>query len=214
MSKTLEFSELLVTKMCHDLAAPIGAIYNGIEFIESEGTYNIKDNKAYELISSNAEIAVNKIKFFRYIYGKSDSEGEIDVENLQVLAREFFIGSKTSIQFDNEKSGESYVQLTNRAGRLVLILATLAASCMIYGGDISVYLRRSKGGKYVIVEGVSEKDIKQDDELTNIINSHELKGIKLSNIVVHLASVISTDLGGSLHVTQKDKSIKFELELG
>lgn len=213
MSKTLEFSELLVTKMCHDLSAPIGAVYNGIEFIESEGTDSIKDNKAYELISSNAEIAVNKIKFFRYIYGKSDSDGEVDIEHLQTLARDFFSGSKASILFDNEKSGESYIQLTNRAGKLVLILATLASACMIYGGDISVYLRRARSGKYVIVEGVSEKEIKQDDELVKIINNHELKDIKLTNISIHLASILATELGGSLRVTQQDRSIKFELEL-
>lgn len=213
MSKTLDFSELLITKMCHDLSAPIGAIYNGIEFIESEEAYNIKDNKAYELVASNAEVAVNKIKFFRYIYGKSDSEGETDIDHLQMLSKDFFISSKASIKFDNEKSGENYVQLTNKAGKLVLILATIVSGSMIYGGDITVYLRRLKGKKFVVIEGISEKNIKQDEELINIINNHELKDIKLSNIVIHLASMLCTELNGSLYVLQQEKSIKFELEL-
>ncbi len=213
MSKTLDFSELLITKICHDLSAPIGAIYNGIEFIESEEAYNIKDNGAYELVANNAEVAVNKIKFFRYIYGKSNADSEVYIDHLQTIAKDFFISTKASIKFDNEESSAKYVQLTNRAGKLILVLATIVSSCMIHGGDITVYLRHLKERKFIVIEGVSEKNIKPDDELVSIINNHELKDIKLSNIVMHFASMLSAELGGSLHMLQQEKSMKFELEL-
>ncbi|MCE2992286.1 MAG: hypothetical protein LW825_05135 [Candidatus Jidaibacter sp.] len=213
MIPTLEFSELLITKICHDLAAPVGAVYNGVEFIESEKLHDLKGNKAYGLISENSEIAVNKIKFFRYIYGKSDSEGEVDTTQLDSLAQDFFKNSKIKIAFNNEKDAKNYIKLTNRSGRLALILTTLAANCMIYGGEIIIYLRRSDKGKRIVVSGVSEKAVKHSDELNSIINKPSHKEIKLQNVVMHLAGLLATDLNSSINVAQSSNEIKFTLDL-
>ncbi|MDF3047037.1 MAG: hypothetical protein K0R73_155 [Candidatus Midichloriaceae bacterium] len=213
MFSTLEFSELLITRICHDLAAPVGAIYNGIEFIESEKLYDLKGNKAYELISSNSEIAANKIKFFRYIYGKSDSEGEVDTAQLDSLIQDFFKNSKTRIAFDNEKNAKNYIKLTNKSGRLTLLLATLTANCMIYGGKITIYLRKSDSGKRIVVHGISEKGVKKSDELNSIINGAIRKEITLQNIVMHLAQELASDLNSTIKVTQNENEIKFTLDL-
>jgi histidine phosphotransferase ChpT len=213
MSKNLEFSELLITKMCHDLAAPIGAIYNGVEFIDSEGDYDIRDNKAYEIIVANSEIASNKIKFFRYIYGKSDSNGETDIQIIELLARNFFANSKIEITFNNEKNAENYIQLTNIASRLLLILVYITSGCMIYGGKVDISLKRTESSKSIIIEGSSQKGIKQDPDLDLIINANQLRDMKVSNILAYLAFIISSELKAELHVMQKDNSIKFQLEI-
>ena len=60
-------SEILATKLCHDMAASIGAIYNGVEFLEMEEHEVLKDNKAFALVSKNARLATDKLRFFHVL---------------------------------------------------------------------------------------------------------------------------------------------------
>ena len=62
MSNEIRIAELISSRICHALAAPVGAIGNGMELIE-EFEDSMQD-EAMDLISMSATRSTNQIKFF------------------------------------------------------------------------------------------------------------------------------------------------------
>src|SRR4051812_7221799 len=150
MHRTLDFAELLISKLCHDLSAPIGAVYNGVEFLEDVDSEDLQQ-QALNLILLNSKISINKLRFFRYVYGRCDEEGESDLNELKKLGNEFLDEAKLSIAWDTELTGDKYVQLTHRSARLMLTLIYIASELLVQGGKVEVKIRKLDKGKYISV---------------------------------------------------------------
>ena len=111
MLKDIELSEFLCAKFCHDLAGPIGAINNGIDFFESDNE-QMKE-KAYELVRMSAKQAVNRLTFFRQAYGNIVVDNEIHLMELKFLILKFMEDSKLQLDFldstsDNNEAIANY----------------------------------------------------------------------------------------------------------
>jgi histidine phosphotransferase ChpT len=73
----MRISELLTTRLCHELSGPIAAINNGIELLCDEdpdlsaltGANFLND--AVALVSDSARRARNRLQFYRFAYGFS-----------------------------------------------------------------------------------------------------------------------------------------------
>ena len=63
----LRISELLSSRLCRELASPVGAINNGIEMIEEFDDSMLPD--ALPLIGSSAKMVAARLSFYRMPYG-------------------------------------------------------------------------------------------------------------------------------------------------
>lgn len=68
------FLELLTSKICHDLISPIGAVNNGIEFLEDG---QMPDPDVVSLITYSAQQASAKLQAFRMAYGAGGADATI-----------------------------------------------------------------------------------------------------------------------------------------
>lgn len=211
MSKLLDFSELIVTKICHDLSAPVGAINNGVEFLDDNPTKDMRD-KAMHLIEENAKTAVAKIKFFRYLLGKADAMGESDIREVQNLLSGFIDKTKINVVWLNEHRGEDYVQLTNRAAKLTLALAVIQSELLLHGGEIEIQLSKIPNGKRIHLKASGDK-LKQNDEISRILKDHELTDIKVTNVIIYLASKLGAELNSIVKMNYQENQIEFEVEI-
>lgn len=75
--------ELLSSRICHDLVSPVGAINNGIEFMEDAGDDKESITQATELISHSAQSAAARLQVFRIAYGAGGRDGNIKAEDIQ-----------------------------------------------------------------------------------------------------------------------------------
>lgn len=73
--------ELLASRICHDLISPVGAINNGVEFMQDMGPDAGDD--ALELISYSASQAAAKLQAFRIAYGAGGRDPNIKPEDIQ-----------------------------------------------------------------------------------------------------------------------------------
>lgn len=73
--------ELLASRICHDLVSPVGAVNNGIEFMEESGPEALED--ALSLIKFSASQAAAKLQAFRYAYGAGGADANIKPEDIQ-----------------------------------------------------------------------------------------------------------------------------------
>lgn len=74
----LELAQLLCTRLCHDLAGPIGAVAAGVELIG--GDPGAADAETLSLIGDSSSAASLKLKFVRAALGSAG--GALDMENL------------------------------------------------------------------------------------------------------------------------------------
>lgn len=73
--------ELLASRICHDLISPVGAIHNGIEFMEDMGLE--AGAEALELLSHSARVAAARLQVFRIAYGAGGRDPNIKPVDVQ-----------------------------------------------------------------------------------------------------------------------------------
>ncbi|MCE2993940.1 MAG: histidine phosphotransferase family protein [Alphaproteobacteria bacterium] len=135
MESELIIAELLATKICHDFSGGIGAIHNGIEFIEEEGSISTSD-ALFNIISSNTINLISKIKLYRFMFGLSSADGVVNLENVKAFLSAAMAGSKTTLVWDLE-----YISINNRQAKFLALLAYIAHENLIYGGTLNINIQ-------------------------------------------------------------------------
>jgi histidine phosphotransferase ChpT len=128
----LRVTELLASRICHDLISPVSAINNGVELVEELGPDGLHD--ALDLIGQSAKSAARKLMFLRLAYGAAGSEAGLGWRDLKEAANAFFEGGKVTIQWQDD----SYEFKTGEP-KLVLNMALVAQECLPHGGTVAIF---------------------------------------------------------------------------
>ena len=86
-NKSASVIELLASRICHDLVSPVGAINNGVEFMEETGDDAEQRAEALNLIAHSASQASAKLMAFRIAYGSGGRDPNIKPEDVQKAFR-------------------------------------------------------------------------------------------------------------------------------
>lgn len=73
--------EMLASRICHDIISPVGAVNNGVEFMQEMGPDAM--DEAMGLISYSASQAAAKLQAFRMAYGAGGKDPHIKPEDVQ-----------------------------------------------------------------------------------------------------------------------------------
>ncbi len=133
---SMDLLELVCSRLCHDMAGPIGAIRNGLELI-SEAEEAVGDDHAIELIGHSAELGARRLRLFRLAYGRASRGGLRGFAELRDAAQDWLAGGRTTLLWP---PGQPEDVLAGRPGlgRLLLNLVVLAAETIPLGGTITV----------------------------------------------------------------------------
>lgn len=128
--------ELIVSRVCHDLVSPVGAISNGVELMEDMDG----GEEALALIASSAHQAGLRLKFFRLAYGAAGTDKNFNLDEIKETFEgwlESSGGNNVTVQFDVNLEGKFS---TSPKGffKTVLNLLALAAECSHGKGHISI----------------------------------------------------------------------------
>lgn len=143
----LALASLLASRICHDLANPIGAIYNGVEVIES-GDPGRED--FIDMICANVRLTRGRLEFLRAAFGVSSGrEGGMQTAEIRSLADGMFDAAKFRLEWSLEEQ-----VLTLPETRLLLNQILIAAEALTRGGRLQIgALRREKLQLVVIADG-------------------------------------------------------------
>ena len=87
----MDLGALLCSRVCHDIISPVGAIANGLELLDEDGTDEDTKEIAMGLIRSSAVNASSKLQFARIAFGAAGSAGaDIDTGDAQNVAQGYF----------------------------------------------------------------------------------------------------------------------------
>jgi histidine phosphotransferase ChpT len=95
----LDFAALLVSRVCHDLVSPVGAVVNGLEVLEDERDATMRAD-ALKLVASSAEQAAARLQFCRIAYGAAGSAGaELDLTEVGRIVAGLVRGGKVTVEW-------------------------------------------------------------------------------------------------------------------
>lgn len=145
--------ELLASRICHDLVSPVGAINNGLEFIEDMGSDPETLKQAIDLIGQSTQTAAARLQVFRIIYGAGGREANLKPEDIQKA-----FGTLLRMEGKIRQSWDPYAPLgidVKAKGACKILLGTLvlAQECLPKGGTI--YADAGKNDDLIVTaEGV------------------------------------------------------------
>jgi histidine phosphotransferase ChpT len=129
----IEFSALMVSRVCHDLVGPLGAVINGLEVLEDERDAAMRE-EALKLVTSSANQALARIQFMRIAFGAAGSAGaELDLGEVGRLVAGLLEGGKVRLEWNVPQ-----VYWAKDWAKLLMNAALLGADSLPRGGVVLV----------------------------------------------------------------------------
>ena len=129
----IEFSALMVSRVCHDLVGPLGAVINGLEVLEDERDAGMRE-EALKLVTSSANQALARIQFMRIAFGAAGSAGaELDLNEVGRLVTGLLEGGKVKLEWN-----VPHTYWAKDWAKLLMNSTLLAADCLPRGGMVRV----------------------------------------------------------------------------
>ncbi len=138
----MDLGALLCSRVCHDIISPVGAISNGLELLDEEGTDDETREIAMGLIRSSAKNASSKLQFARIAFGAAGSAGaDIDTGDAQNVAQGYFSNEKKTTL---EWSGERALMPKNKV-KFLLNMLLISLNAIPRGGVVSASFEDPNG---------------------------------------------------------------------
>src|SRR4051812_7523038 len=129
----IEFAALLVSRVCHDLVGPLGAVVNGMEVLEDERDPAMRAD-AIKLVTMSADQALARIQFMRIAFGAAGSAGaELDLGEIGRLLAGLLEGGKVQLAWNVPR-----LYWAKDWAKLIMNASLLAADCLPRGGLVTV----------------------------------------------------------------------------
>lgn len=129
----LEFAALLVSRVCHDLVSPVGAVVNGLEVLEDERDATMRAD-ALKLVTSSAEQATARLQFARIAFGAAGSAGaELDLNEIGRTVQGLVKGGKVEVDWQ-----AASLNWPKDWAKLLMNATLLASDSLPRGGHIKV----------------------------------------------------------------------------
>lgn len=126
----LALATLTGSRICHDLASPLGAVANGLELLDLSG---VPDSPELSLIRDSISGARATLAFLRLAFGRAGAQEHLSTEDMRDIVEGYYRG-KTRLSLDWSAHGT-----VSRARAQILILALLSAEqALPHGGRLIV----------------------------------------------------------------------------
>lgn len=203
MSKEVEFSELMSSRFCHDLAGSIGAINNSIDFLDSKNEE--MRNKAIDLVHFSSNQAINRVTFFRKAYGFASKDIEVNLGDIRILITAFLDATKLKIAFD--KSWDS-TSVNSILGKLILNSALIVAASIMHRGLITLSIKDSSKVKIV----ADSESYKVSEELLDILKGKGKSIEKNTRNIQHFYTYeVAKSINYDIDIENTSKGVSFTL---
>src|SRR6201996_935468 len=129
----IEFAAFLVSRVCHDLVGPLGAVVNGLEVMEDERDAAMRAD-ALKIVTSSALQALARLQYMRIAFGAAGSAGaELDVGEVGRLVAGLLEGGKVQLNWR-----AAPVSWPKNWAKLLMNASLLGADCLPRGGQLEV----------------------------------------------------------------------------
>jgi histidine phosphotransferase ChpT len=200
----LKFSQIVCSRLCHDLISPAGAVSSGLELLESDSTAN---TELVDLIKRSSFNLNYRLIFYRATFGASDSVGVQTPAGLLKIIKDFaqtyhVIIKSPSIEDGSVLTmGQEYFQ---KWAKVILCAVGLIKDITPQGGTLTLVVTKADPfpSTQIIFEG---RLFPPKEEIVTLLSS-EFDEDMINTKTVHalLFRLYAQELGASLSLTVLD----------
>ena len=195
----IEFAALMVSRVCHDLVGPLGAVVNGLEVLEDERDAAMRAD-ALKLVTSSADQALARIQFMRIAFGAAGSAGaELDLGEIGRLISGLLAGGRVRLQWNvpNAYWAKDWAKLLMNA-------TLLAADCLPRGGTVTVDAGETPGFRIAAVS----PHARLSEDVAHAIRGEALAGAADARAIQPiLTRKLSGAVGAGLQISARDGAV-------
>lgn len=130
-----DLADLLCTRLCHDLAGPVGAVVAGMELVSDEED-PLLARETVALLKYSADAVSSRLRFLRMAFGIS-SAVERNAADLSTICEEWAQATANGVDVQ-WGDGCSDLSTSGDVGRMILCMVMLSAECLVRGGTVLV----------------------------------------------------------------------------
>ncbi|HEY9080910.1 histidine phosphotransferase family protein [Magnetovibrio sp.] len=125
-------AQLLVSRVCHDLAGGVSALSTGAELLSEDK--QMADGAALDVIAMSAAQCASRLAFFRVAFGLGGGESDtITTDDLKKLLVDYLQGGRIAVNWTAENA-----RIGLMSGKLLLGLCLIGAEALPRGGDLRI----------------------------------------------------------------------------
>ena len=202
MAIDLKVAQLLASRLCHDLAGPLGAVNAGVELIGEEsggGGLNESLEEVLALIGSSAGAAAARLSFFRLAFGLGGGSPDAHMKDVEIIARDFLAGGRVILDWQSSDAAAPEIPLAGL--KLLLNMALLGAEALPRGGRLTLTAARLGAGYRLGVLAVGAGARFGGASLAVLgpdLDEKTLKFLDARTVVAHFAAAQAQALGAVL----------------
>ena len=122
-------TELVGSRICHDLISPLGAVSNGLELLQMrEGGASPELDLALQAIAA----ANARVRFFRIAFGVSGNDAQIARSEVVAILNDLFAQSRIKVTWESERS------VARASAQLAFLAIMCLERALPQGGEIEV----------------------------------------------------------------------------
>ena len=143
-------TELIASRICHDLVSPVGAVNNGVELMQELG--EDAGAEAQQLIADSAQQASIRLKAFRLSYGAAGTDKNVGFKDIREAFTDLLKAGRVQAEFEPDL-GVKFSMPPRGFFKVLLNLLVLAEECNHGEGKITVSAIDGNKGLKIHVTG-------------------------------------------------------------
>ena len=207
MDTDVRVTQLLCSRLCHDLVGAVSAVNTGIEFM-TDGDAN---SEALDLVNKSADRISRRLGFFRGALGFGGGrQGPLSLEEARELVHGWYLDAKPVLTWTPEMTaaGDGGT-LKVPAIKMLMLITLIAEECLARGGHVEVHAVDMDEGVGVAVRAVGE-DAKLSEDLYAGLNPNCASDtLTVRNVFAHWAQRIAQSQGSVLEVETTGNEVRF-----
>jgi histidine phosphotransferase ChpT len=199
----IDFASFLVSRVCHDLVGPMGAVVNGLEVLEDERDAAMRAD-AIKIVTQSANQALARLQFLRIAFGAAGSAGaELDLGEVGRLVSGLLEGTKVKLEWQSAR-----INWPKDWAKLLMNATMLAADCLPRGGQVVVETSAADAAKPSFTIHASGSHAKIMDEVEKAIRGEASHGpVDARGIQPFLTYKIAHSLNASLTLSAREGGV-------
>ncbi len=207
----IRVTQLLCSRLCHDLVGAASAVNTGVEFLTEDGG----GDEAMDLLRKSADRLARRLNFFRGALGFGGGrQGPLSLAEARDLAQGWYADAKPTLHWtpDMTAAGEDGV-LKVPGIKMLMLMTLLAEECLARGGDVEVHVVGLDEGLGVAVRASGAGARLSDDLAAGLNPNCPPDTLTARNVHAHWAQGIAQSQAAFLEAETTLDEVRFAVLL-